>query len=214
MDCGNLAFVKVAFPLKPSFLWEPRRFLQSFIPPPDRMEICSSATEDLAHPGTGAFPARYLNKFAVVEGGHAHPGTGGVHGVVCGREGQGRRGASEAAGQARIAAEEKARRLDEEAEHVIKAFQTSLAFEEAALSRMNNLLKVWAQTPNGQRLLLKEGQANYSMGLHRAQEVLLEWIRDGKELPKPCENPEEFDSSIYYSDDEDTAGGGEDTAGN
>ncbi|VFQ69201.1 unnamed protein product [Cuscuta campestris] len=48
MDCGNPAFVKVAFPLKPSFLWEPRRFLQSFIPPPDRMEICLSATEDLA----------------------------------------------------------------------------------------------------------------------------------------------------------------------
>ncbi|VFQ73051.1 unnamed protein product [Cuscuta campestris] len=42
-----------------------------------------------------------------------------------------------AAEQARIAAEEKARSLDEEAEHVIKAFQTSLAFEEAALSRMN-----------------------------------------------------------------------------
>ncbi|VFQ84392.1 unnamed protein product [Cuscuta campestris] len=51
VDCGNPAFVKVAFPPNPSFLhgdYEPRRFLQSFIPPPDRMEICSSATEDLA----------------------------------------------------------------------------------------------------------------------------------------------------------------------
>ncbi|VFQ87718.1 unnamed protein product [Cuscuta campestris] len=118
------------------------------------------------------------------------------------------------AGQARIAAEEKARRLGEEAEHVIEAFQTSPAFEEAALSRMDDLLKVWAQTPAGQRLLFKEGQANYSMGLHRAQEVLLERIRDGKELPKPCENSEEFDSSIYYSEGEDATSGGEDTAGN
>ncbi|VFQ71565.1 unnamed protein product [Cuscuta campestris] len=51
VDCGNPAFVKVAFPLKPSFLhgdYEPRRFLQSFIPPLDRMEISSAATQDLA----------------------------------------------------------------------------------------------------------------------------------------------------------------------
>ncbi|VFQ94477.1 unnamed protein product [Cuscuta campestris] len=115
--------------------------------------------------------------------------------------------------QARIAAKEKARRLDEEAEHVIEAFQTSPAFDEAALSRMDDLLKIWAQTPAGQRLLLKEGQTNYSLGLQRAQEVLLERIRKGKELPKPCEDPEEFDSSIYYSEDEDANGGGEDTAG-
>ncbi|VFQ85616.1 unnamed protein product [Cuscuta campestris] len=125
--------------------------------------------------------------------------------------GQGRRGASKAAGhvsdlegklaeaeerarasEARIAAEEKARRLEEESEQAFEAFQASPAFEEAALSCM----------------------ANYSLGLHRAQEVLLERIRDGKELPKPCEKPEEFDSSIYYSEDEDAVGGGEDTAGN
>ncbi|VFQ88347.1 unnamed protein product [Cuscuta campestris] len=120
-----------------------------------------------------------------------------------------------AAEQARAAAEEEARRLDGEAEHVIEAFQTSPAFEEAALSRMDDLLKIWAQTPAGQRLLFKEGQANYSLGLQQAQEVLLERIQKGKELPKPCENPEEFDSSIYYySEDEDANGGGEDTAGN
>ncbi|VFQ67760.1 unnamed protein product [Cuscuta campestris] len=127
-------------------------------------------------------------------GGHAHPRAGGALGV------------------ARIAAEEKARRLEEESEHAIEAFHTTPAFEEAALSRMDDLLKIWAQTPDGKRLLIKEGQANYSLGLHRAQEVLLERIRDGKELPKPCKNPEEFDSAIYYSEDEDATGGGEDTA--
>ncbi|VFQ76328.1 unnamed protein product [Cuscuta campestris] len=221
VDCGNPAFVKVAFPLKPSFLhgdYEPRRFLQSFIPPPDRMEISSAAMQDLASTlllelGSVAMRAPELVErfeWYVAEKAKGEEELRRLQERVAGLEGKLTDAEERArvAEQARIAAEEK------EAEHVIEAFQTSPAFEEAALSRMDDLLKVWAQTPAGQRLLFKEGQANYSMGLHRAQEVLLERIRDGKELPKPCENPEEFDSSIYYSEGEDATGGGEDTASN
>ncbi|VFQ61143.1 unnamed protein product [Cuscuta campestris] len=236
VDCGKKAFVKVAFPPKPSFLhgdYEPRRFLQSFIPSPDRIEICSAATEDLASTlmlELGSAAMRVPEMVELLEWYVADKVKGEeelqrLQGHVADLEGklaeaEERARASE---QARIAAEEKAyldglgcykaRHLEEESEHAIEAFQTSPAFEEAALSRMDNLLKIWAQTPDGKRLLIKEGQANYSLGLHRAQEVFLEQIRDGKELPKPCENPKEFDSSIYYSEDEDAAGGGEDTAG-
>ncbi|VFQ93972.1 unnamed protein product [Cuscuta campestris] len=227
VDYGNLAFVKVAFPLKPSFLhgdYEPRRFLQSFIPPPDRMEISLAATQDLASTlllelGSVAMRAPELVErfeWYVAEKAKGEEELRRLQEHVAGLEGK-LADAEErvrAAKQARAAAEEEARRLDGEAEHVIEAFQTSPAFEEAALSRMDDLLKIWAQTPAGQRLLFKEGQANYSLGLQRAQEVLLERIQKGKELPKPCENPEEFDSSIYYSEDEDANGGGEDTVGN
>ncbi|VFQ68300.1 unnamed protein product [Cuscuta campestris] len=50
-----------------------------------------------------------------------------------------------------------------------------------------------------------EGKANYSLGLFRAQELLLERFKEGKDLPEPCEDPEAFDSSFYYSDSEDAA---------
>ncbi|VFQ86526.1 unnamed protein product, partial [Cuscuta campestris] len=169
------------------------------------MEISSAASEDLA----STLLLELGSIFIVVVGGHARPRAGGALRVGELADAEERARASE---RARTAAEEKVRRLDEEAEHVVEAFQTSHEFEEAALARMDDLLKIWARTPVGQRFLFKEGQANYSMGLQRAQEVLLERIRDGKELPKPCENPEEFDSSIYYSEDEDATGGGEDTA--
>ncbi|VFQ71366.1 unnamed protein product [Cuscuta campestris] len=189
VDCGNPTFVKVAFPLKPSFLhgdYEPRRFLQSFIHPPDRMEISSAATEDLASThllelgsvGVLRSSPQLVERFEwyVAEKAKGEEELRRLQEHVAGLEGKlaDAEERARAAEQARITAEEKARRLDEEAEH---------------------------------RLLFKEGQANYSMGLHRAQEVLLERIRDGKELLKPCENPEEFDSSIYYSEDEDAAGG-------
>ncbi|VFQ90800.1 unnamed protein product [Cuscuta campestris] len=197
---------------------------ESFIPPPDRMEISSAATRDLASTlllelGSVAMRAPELVerfKWYVAEKAKGEEELRRLQEHVAGLEGKLADAEERArfAEQARIAAEEKARRLDEEAEHVIEAFQTSPAFEEAALSRMDDLLKISAQTPAGQLLLFKEGQANYSLGLHRAQEVLLERIRNGKELPKPCENPEEVDSSIYYSEDEDANGGGEDTAGN
>ncbi|VFQ61514.1 unnamed protein product [Cuscuta campestris] len=185
---------------------------RSFIPPPDRMEISSAATQDLASTlllelGSVAMRAPELVErfeWYVAEKAKGEEELRRLQEHMAGLEGKLADAEERArvAELARIAAEEKARHLDEEAEHVIEAFQTSPAFEEAA------------QTPAGQRLLLKEGQANYSLGLQRAQEVLLERIRKGKELPKPCEDPEEFDSSIYYSEDEDANGGGEDTAGN
>ncbi|VFQ98117.1 unnamed protein product [Cuscuta campestris] len=176
VDCGNPAFVKVAFPLKPSFLhgdYEPRRFLQSFIPPQDRMEIGSSAIEDLASTlmlevGSVAMCIPELverMEWYVAEKAKGEEELQRLQEHVAGLERKldDAEERARAAEQARVAAEEKARCLDEEAEHVIEAFQTSPAFEEAALSHMDNLLKVWAQTPDGQRLLLKEGQANYSM---------------------------------------------------
>ncbi|VFQ67160.1 unnamed protein product [Cuscuta campestris] len=185
VDCGNPAFVKVAFPPKPSFLhgdYEPCRFLQSFIPPRDRMEISSAATEDLASTlllelGSVAMRAPELVErfeWYVAEKAKGEEELRRLQEHVAGLEGKLADAEERArvAEQARIAAEEKARRLDEEAEHVIEAFQTSPAFEEAALSRMDDLLKIWAQTPAGQRLLLKEGQANYSLGLQRAQEEI------------------------------------------
>ncbi|VFQ99346.1 unnamed protein product [Cuscuta campestris] len=170
VDCGNPAFVKVAFPLKPSFLhgdYEPRRFLQSFIPPPDRMEISSAASKDLASTlllelGSVAMRAPELVErfeWYVAEKAKGEEELRRLQEHVAGLEGE----LADAEERARTAAEEKVRRLDEEAEHVVEAFQTSPEFEEAALARMDDLLKIWARTPAGQRFLFKEGQANYSM---------------------------------------------------
>ncbi|VFQ88042.1 unnamed protein product [Cuscuta campestris] len=137
VDCGNPAFVKVAFPLKPSFLhgdYEPRRFLQSFIPPPDRMEISSAASEDLASTlllelGSVVMRAPELVErfeWYVAEKAKGEGELRRLQEHVAGLEGE-LTDAEEGARvseRARTTAKEKARRLDEEAEHVVEAFQT------------------------------------------------------------------------------------------
>ncbi|VFQ98593.1 unnamed protein product [Cuscuta campestris] len=210
-DFENPAFVNVAFPPNPLFLhgdYEPCQFLQGFVPHPDRKEIRATGSVDL----TSALlrelgsAAMHVPELADRLGWYEADGIKGEEETlrlqrrVAKLEGEAR--ASE---HAHITAEAKARRLEEESEHVIQAFQASPAFEEAAFSRMDDLLKSWAQTPAGKQLLLEEGKANYALGLFRAQEVSLERFIEGKDLPEPCEDPEAFDSSLFYSDIEDAA---------
>ncbi|VFQ99315.1 unnamed protein product [Cuscuta campestris] len=154
VDCGNPTFVKVAFPPKPSFLhgdYEPRRFLQSFIPPPDRIEICSAATEDLASTlmlelGSAAMRVPELVErweWYVADKVKGEEELQRLQGHVADLEGKLAEAEerARASKQACIAAEEKARRTEEDSKHAIEAFQASSAFEEAALSRMDDLLK-------------------------------------------------------------------------
>ncbi|VFQ94505.1 unnamed protein product [Cuscuta campestris] len=108
--------------------------------------------------------------------------------------------------QAQQVAEEAARQARQEVrEHAVAEFLSSGAFQDEAFARMNDLLKAWGQTEEGKAFARSEGTQWYNLGLFLAQQVLSDRFLNGVDLPEPCDNPDEFDASIYYPNGGDTA---------
>ncbi|VFQ60873.1 unnamed protein product [Cuscuta campestris] len=104
-------------------------------------------------------------------------------------------------------AEEAARKARQEArDQAVAEFLASDAFQEEAFARMNDLLKAWGQTPEGKAFARSEGTSWYNLGLFRAQQVLSDRFLAGEDLPEPCDNPDELDTSIYYPNGGNSAG--------
>ncbi|VFR02755.1 unnamed protein product [Cuscuta campestris] len=62
------------------------------------------------------------------------------------------------------AAEEEARKAKEHRQNAVKVFQASPAFVEAALPRMEDLLKAGVETDVGKRFSIQEGKSYFSLG--------------------------------------------------
>ncbi|VFQ95942.1 unnamed protein product [Cuscuta campestris] len=109
--------------------------------------------------------------------------------------------------QAQQLAEKAARKARQEGrDQAVAEFISSGAFQEEAFARMNDLLKAWGQTPEGKAFARSEVTSWYNLGLFRAQQVLSDRFLAGEDFPEPCDNPDEFDTSIYYLNGGDTTG--------
>ncbi|VFQ95086.1 unnamed protein product [Cuscuta campestris] len=115
--------------------------------------------------------------------------------------------ARQAEERAQQLAEEAARKARQEArDQAVAEFLASDAFQEETFARMNDLLKAWGQTPEGKAFARSEGTSWYNLGLFRAQQVLSDRFLAGEDFPEPCDDPDELDTSIYYTNGGNPAG--------
>ncbi|VFQ86661.1 unnamed protein product [Cuscuta campestris] len=218
-DFGHQRHVKAAFPAGVSFLdrdYDPETFLRSMTPPTDRAKIKDADREALASDMFHEMGSAMMRMVDMTHRLRINEADRSRAYVEIADLNEALKVAKEQARQA----EERAKRAEEQAQQIAEAarqarqevreqavaeFLSSGAFQDEAFARMNDLLKAWGQTEEGKAFARSEGTQWYNLGLFRAQQVLSDRFLNGVDLPEPCDNPDEFDASIYYPNGGDTA---------
>ncbi|VFR02775.1 unnamed protein product [Cuscuta campestris] len=213
-DFGHLKYVKAAFPARVSFLdrdYDPETILRSFTPPTDRAKIKDIDRETLASDTFHELGSAMMRMVDMSQRLRASEDDRSMAYVEIADLSEALKAAKEQARQAEERAQQlaegAARKARQEArDQAVAKFISSGAFQDEAFARMNDLLKAWGQTPEGKAFACSEGTSWYNLGLFRAQQVLSDRFLVGIDFPEPCDNPGEFDTSIYYPNGGDTAG--------
>ncbi|VFQ68845.1 unnamed protein product [Cuscuta campestris] len=212
-DFGHPKYVKAAFPARVSFLdrdYDPETFLRSFTSPTDRAKIKDIDRETLASDTfheLGSAMMRMVDmsqqlRVSEDDRSRAYVEIADLNEVLKAAKEEAR----QAEERAQQLAEEAARKARQEVrDQAVAEFISLGAFQDEAFARMNDLLKAWGQTPEGKAFARSEGTSWYNLGLFRAQQVLSDRFLAGIDFPEPCDNPDEFDTSIYYPNGGDTA---------